>query len=107
MLIIGGAGSVTGAVLGTILVALGQEQLRQLENWINLERTSTGLGTLIPFEVRGFADIVLAIAIILVLIWRPSGISRGREITFGSFRRLWPVRAKPAASGIGPISEAP
>ena len=82
MLVIGGAGSVSGAVLGAVLVALGQEQLRQVENWINV---SVGL----PFEVRGFADIVLAIAIILVLIWRPSGITGGREITLNTFRRLW------------------
>jgi branched-chain amino acid transport system permease protein len=107
MLIIGGAGSVTGAVVGATLVGLGQEQLRQLENWINLERTTTGLGTLIPFEVRGFADIVLAIAIILVLIWRPSGISRGREITFDSFRRLWPAKTERTASEIGPVGEVP
>jgi branched-chain amino acid transport system permease protein len=89
MLIIGGAGSVTGAVVGAVLVGLGQEQLRQLENWINLQRTG-GLGTILPFEVRGFADIVLALAIILVLIRWPAGITRGREITFDSFRRLWP-----------------
>ena len=35
MLVIGGAGSVSGAVIGAVLVALGQEQLRQVENWIN------------------------------------------------------------------------
>jgi branched-chain amino acid transport system permease protein len=90
MLVIGGAGSVSGAVLGAVLVALGQEQLRQVENWIN---GSVGL----PFEVRGFADIVLAIAIILVLIWRPSGITGGREITLKTFRRLWlGMRSAPA-----------
>ncbi|MFN8592307.1 MAG: branched-chain amino acid ABC transporter permease [Thermomicrobiales bacterium] len=81
MLIIGGAGSVSGAVIGAVIVALGQEQLRQLENVIN------GSGV-VPFDVRGFADIVLAVAIILVLIRWPSGITRGREITFDSFRRL-------------------
>ena len=97
MLIIGGAGSVSGAVVGAVLVALGQEQLRQLENWINVERTGSGLGALIPFEVRGFADILLAIAIVLVLIWKPSGITGGREITFATFRRLLP--GSPASGG--------
>jgi branched-chain amino acid transport system permease protein len=98
MLVIGGAGSVSGAVIGAVLVALGQEQLRQVENWINVERTSgSGIAGLIPFEVRGFADIVLAIAIILILVWRPAGITGGREITFASFRRLWPgKRTTPA-----------
>ena len=105
MLIIGGAGSVTGAVIGAVLVALGQEQLRQLENWINAERMSTGLGTLIPFEVRGFADIVLALAIILVLIRWPSGITRGREITFDTFSRLWPGKAIRSRGEIDPVRE--
>lgn len=105
MLIIGGAGSVTGAVFGAVLVALGQEQLRQLENWINAERMSSGLGTLIPFEVRGFADIVLALAIILVLIRWPSGITRGREITLDTFRRLRPGKAVRSRGEIDPVRE--
>jgi branched-chain amino acid transport system permease protein len=91
MLVIGGTGSVSGAAIGAVLVALGQEELRQVENWINVERTANSVvGNLIPFEVRGFADIVLAIAIILVLVWRPSGITQGREITINTFRRLLP-----------------
>jgi ABC-type branched-subunit amino acid transport system permease subunit len=96
---------VTGAVVGAVLVALGQEQLRQLENWINAERMSSGLGTLIPFEVRGFADIVLALAIILVLIRWPTGITRGREITFDTFRRLWPGKAVRSRGEIDPVRE--
>jgi branched-chain amino acid transport system permease protein len=91
MLVIGGAGSVSGAVVGAVLVGLGQEELRQIENWVNVERTAgSGIFGLIPIEVRGFADIVLAIAIILVLVWRPSGITGGREITLNTFRRLLP-----------------
>lgn len=91
MLVIGGAGSVSGAVLGAIIVGLGQEQLRQLENIANTERTAgSAIGSLIPFELRGFADIILAIAIILVLIWRPDGLTGGREISLNSFRRLLP-----------------
>ena len=39
MLIIGGAGSVSGAVVGAVLVGAElRKQLRQLENWLNAER---------------------------------------------------------------------
>jgi branched-chain amino acid transport system permease protein len=94
MLIIGGAGSVTGATTGAVVVALSSEALRRLEGWLNTQRTDqTALGQLIPIELRGFAEIVIAIAIILVLILRPSGIMGGREITFDSFRRPRPARA--------------
>lgn len=81
MLIIGGSGSVSGAVIGAIAVAMSQEGLRQVENWVNIERSKgTWVETVVPFQLVGFTEIVIAIAIILVLIVRPSGITGGREI---------------------------
>jgi branched-chain amino acid transport system permease protein len=81
MLIIGGTGSVSGAVTGSVAVALSAEGLRRVENWLNIQRDDgTAIGQLIPIELRGFAEIVIAVAIILVLILRPSGITGGREI---------------------------
>jgi len=81
MLIIGGMGSVSGAVVGAVLVSLSSEALRRLEIWLNQQRTdATALGSLIPIELRGFAEIVIAIAMIIVLIKRPAGITGGREI---------------------------
>jgi branched-chain amino acid transport system permease protein len=78
MLIIGGAGSVTGAVVGTVLVTAIFEGLRGIENAINL-------GNLFPFTVSGLTEVCLAIALILILIFRPAGITGGQE-----FR--WPKR---------------
>jgi len=90
MLIIGGTGSVSGAVIGTVAVALASEQLRQIENWLNTQRTEgTWFGDLLPFQFVGFTEIVLAVAIILVLIIRPSGITGGREL---SWPRRWSRR---------------
>lgn len=81
MLIIGGLGSVSGAVVGAVVVSLSSEALRRLEGWLNQQRADgSALGQLIPIELRGFAEIVIAIAMILVLIKRPSGITGGREI---------------------------
>jgi branched-chain amino acid transport system permease protein len=88
MLIIGGAGSVSGAVIGAIVVALASEELRRLEGWLNDQRAeATAVGQLVPIELRGFAEIVVAIAMILVLILRPAGIMGGREIGLKRPRR--------------------
>jgi branched-chain amino acid transport system permease protein len=86
MLIIGGSGSVSGAVIGAIAVAMSQEGLRQVENWVNIERSKgTWVETVVPFQLVGFTEIVIAIAIILVLIVRPSGLTGGREIMLPRF----------------------
>jgi branched-chain amino acid transport system permease protein len=88
MLIIGDAGGVSGAVTGAVVVSLSSEALRRLEGWLNTQRADqTALGQLIPIELRGFAEIVIAIAMILVLILRPSGIMGGREIGWRQLRR--------------------
>lgn len=81
MLIIGGSGSVSGAVIGAVAVSLTSEALRSVENWLNLQRAAqTALGQVIPFQLVGFTEIVIALAMIAVLILRPSGLTRGREI---------------------------
>lgn len=88
MLIIGGSRSVSGAVIGTAAVALTSELLRGTEGVLNTQRTDgTGVGQFIPFQLVGFTEIVLAISIILILIWRPSGITGGREVGFRLRRR--------------------
>jgi branched-chain amino acid transport system permease protein len=94
MLVIGGAGSVSGAAVGAVAVALTSEWLRQTENWVNIQRsTGTAFGKLIPFQLVGFTEIVVAVAMIVVLTLRPSGLTRGREI-------VWPRgRPRPPANG--------
>lgn len=101
MLIIGGAGSVSGAVVGAVAVAMTAEQLRQIENWVNIQRANeTWVASIVPFQLVGFTEIVIALAIILVLSLRPSGITGGRELSWPagwSRRRASPDRA-PAGS---------
>lgn len=81
MLVIGGAASVSGAVIGAIAVAFSSEFLRQTETWLNLQRNDgTSIGRLLPFQLIGFTEIVLAVVMILVLILRPSGLLEGREL---------------------------
>ena len=82
MVIIGGAGSVSGAVIGAITIALSSEWLRQAENWVNIQRsTETSIGKMIPFQLVGFTEIIIAVAMVLILIARPSGLTGGRELS--------------------------
>lgn len=92
MLVIGGAASVSGAVVGTVSVALLMEQLRQMENWVNLERQSEStIGNLIPIQFIGFTEIIIALSMIIVLIVRPSGLMGGKELQ-------WPMRRRPPST---------
>jgi branched-chain amino acid transport system permease protein len=78
MLVIGGAGSISGAVTGAVVVTIVRESLRQLEATINNAH-------LLPFEVFGLTELVLAVFMVVVLVWRPSGIVGAQEIRV--FRR--------------------
>lgn len=73
MLIIGGSGSVSGAVVGTIAITVILEGLRYVENSINL-------AGILPFTIIGIPVLTLCVAMILILILRPGGIMAGREI---------------------------
>lgn len=81
MLVIGGLGSVTGAVLGAAIVTVLSEFLRNLESGVSLG------GIQIP-ELPGIVQMATAILILVILIWRPGGILRNDEAGAFSFRRL-------------------
>ncbi|MRX50439.1 branched-chain amino acid ABC transporter permease [Paracoccus sp. S-4012] len=73
MLVIGGANTVSGAVIGTFVVALAYEGLRALEGALNTAKITAN-------PVVGLTEIVLALAMIGVMILRPGGIMANREI---------------------------
>ena len=73
MLVIGGANTVTGAVVGTFIVTVAYEGLRGIEGVLN-EIKLTGE------PVIGLTEIVLALAMIVVLVLRPGGLFPTREI---------------------------
>jgi branched-chain amino acid transport system permease protein len=73
MLVVGGTLSVSGAVVGTLLVTFAREGVRAVENTINLNQ-------LLPFAVVGLTEVFLATALIISLILRPEGIMGGREL---------------------------
>lgn len=79
MLVIGGAGSISGAFTGTVVVTVARELLRQVEANINNAHV-------LPFEVFGLTEIVMAVLMVLVLVWRPGGVIGGQEIRLPRFR---------------------
>lgn len=89
MLIIGGQASVTGAVVGTVIVTLVSEGFRMLEYTINIQRQQISwIGRLFSGQVVGLSEFALAIILLLVLYRRASGITRGREFS-------WPFGRSP------------
>ena len=79
MLVIGGLGSLTGAVVGVIVVQVLAELLRTVE--------TQGIGPIPQIDAPGLTEMVLALILLLVLIARPAGITGGREITSWVRRR--------------------
>ncbi|PWH14840.1 MAG: branched-chain amino acid ABC transporter permease [Anaerolineae bacterium] len=77
MLVIGGTGSVSGAVVGTVVVTFLREALRAIEN-------SANIAGLFQNNLVGFTEVFLSILLILILIYRPSGILGSREIRLTS-----------------------
>ena len=73
MLVIGGANTVTGAVVGAFIVTIAFESLRALEAALNRAQ-------LFSEQVVGLTEIVLALAMIAVLVLRPGGLFATHEI---------------------------
>jgi len=67
MLVVGGMRSLTGAVVGTLAISAMREMLRALERGFEFG----GAAVQIP---QGTQEVVLALALLLILIFRPQGI---------------------------------
>lgn len=78
MIVIGGMGSITGAILGAIIVTLLPELLRQLPD-IQLGAT--------VFKVADLRLVIFALILILTMILRPQGILGTREFGLNWLKR--------------------
>jgi branched-chain amino acid transport system permease protein len=104
MLVIGGIGSLSGAVVGTVVVTLIIQSLRALEDGVVVG----GARLALP---HGSPEIGLGVLMALILIFRPQGLVGGVEIAspfrLASARRLKQSRAEdesaaPSDAGPGP-----
>ena len=75
MLVIGGMRSLTGAVIGAIVIAALTELLRQVEIGIPI-------GSATIAAPPGLGEAILALIMLLIILFRPKGIAGGKEITW-------------------------
>lgn len=85
MLTVGGQTSLSGAVVGSVFVAVVRELLRRIE-------AGAHLGPVFIDGPAGLAAVGLALVLLLTLILRPAGLTGGREITFIRLQRRRPLR---------------
>jgi branched-chain amino acid transport system permease protein len=85
MIIIGGLGSIPGAVFGTIFIVALNETLSMTTEFLMNIGTSTGFAiTIAPLR-----EFVFGLAIVLFIIFEPKGLAELWRIVRSSFR-LWP-----------------
>lgn len=81
MLVVGGMNTVTGAVLGSVVISVGVEILRAIENGV----------TLGPIDIParpGLSELGLALILLVTLLFRPSGLVGETEPRFADWMRL-------------------
>jgi branched-chain amino acid transport system permease protein len=73
MLIVGGVASLSGAVIGVLFLTSVTEILRHMEAGV------TVAGTMFQLP-KGFQEVCLGIIMIAILLYRPAGLTNGREL---------------------------
>jgi branched-chain amino acid transport system permease protein len=91
MLVIGGTGTVSGAVFGCFLVTFAFEGLRSIESALNRAQLFTE-------QVVGLTEVALALAMIGILILRPGGLFATAEIGAARLFRSGPRQKHATAS---------
>jgi branched-chain amino acid transport system permease protein len=92
MLVVGGVGSLTVAVTGVLVVTLVVEVLRHMEAGVAVGGTNLHLP-------QGSQEIGLGIVMALIMIFRPSGLTRGREVPWPFRPAITRVKAQMARVG--------
>ncbi len=82
MLVIGGTGSLAGAVSGVVVVSVVAELLRQLEKGFMV-------GEAMIAAPAGLREVGLALVMLLILLFRPAGVTGGREVPLPPLLDRW------------------
>jgi branched-chain amino acid transport system permease protein len=83
MVVLGGMGSISGAVVGAIIMTVTPELLRPIEGGFTL-------GPLVIGSAYGISNILIAIGFILIMIFRPQGLFGDRELGLALLSRRTP-----------------
>ncbi len=89
MLVVGGIGSLSGAVIGVLAVSVLLEALARMEAGLSIGEVTFALPS-------GAQQILIGLAMIVMLILRPTGLTNGREIQLS----LRPRAAQPPTDPI-------
>jgi len=92
MLVVGGMNSLSGAVLGVVILSIIIQLLRWMEKGVDLGGTTFAL----PLGVQ---EIAIGVVMIVILMYRPSGLTRNRELVWPSTRLSAKGRATAPADG--------
>ncbi|MFM9106187.1 MAG: branched-chain amino acid ABC transporter permease [Chloroflexota bacterium] len=84
MVVLGGMGSISGAVLGAAIMTVLPEYMRDLDN------NGIAIGGIDTGPLYGLSQIILSIGFILVMIFRPSGLLGDRELGYGLLAKRAP-----------------
>ena len=87
MLVVGGMNSLSGAVMGVVILSVIIQVLRQFEKGVDIG------GTILSIP-NGLQEITIGIVMVVILIARPSGLTRNTEIVW----RGWPFKRVSAAA---------
>ncbi len=90
MLVVGGMNSLSGAVLGVVVLSTIIQVLRWFEKGVNVGGTTLA----IP---NGVQEIAIGAVMIVILMYRPSGLTRNKELVW----QQWPFRKLSVKAGIG------
>ena len=85
MIIIGGLGSIPGAVLGTVFIVTLNEVLSHATGYL----MNVGVSTGVAITIAPLREFVFGLTIVLFIIFEPKGLAEVWRIIRSSFR-LWP-----------------
>jgi branched-chain amino acid transport system permease protein len=107
MLVIGGQASVSGAVVGAMVISVTSHLLTLLQNQVNFTRSQeSSLVRWVPRDIVGLPEFIVAAGLLLVLILRPAGIMGGREVGWFTLRQRPSGRTGESELMAGSIVEA-
>lgn len=91
MLVVGGMNSLSGAVLGVVILSTIIQVLRWFEKGVSLGSTTLS----IPLGVQ---EIAIGVVMIVILMFRPSGLTKNQELRW----TRWPAKPIPAGATRAP-----
>ncbi len=98
IIVVGGLGSVTGSIIGSVLVTTMLEWLRFVENPITI-------GSINIPGIPGMRMVIFSLLLIVVIIFRREGIMGMREFSWDIFFPKRKAKPKELASYSGPMLE--